>query len=334
MKKAIFFILLALCFRFVLEPYYIATSEMAPTLLKGDYIWVQKQVYGFNGFHHYWWVWNSPKRGEVVLLKEPHSPHRLMFKRIIALPGDRFFYSNGVLFINEEMYKPQIPVDVQQEWDFLTPLDFPGENETGSLNNYVHWQEELSYGPYSILTRKGEEDISFGPYKIPKGHYFVMGDHRSQSRDSRTWPLHAQHAQGVVIITKKKSKDSVIKIPKGTVLYVDTDPYFPVRFVTLNTVVLAEFSVSVRVRAVEPGLTAHVEKNAQWNIEGFLNSQLEVRNGQSFSGGQDKSLVPFHSIKGRAVRILWSCEKTLPILKFLCQFGSFRNKRWYWPVHK
>ncbi len=332
MKKSIIFILLALCFRFFLEPYHVSTSEMAPTLLKGDYLWVQKQVYGLRGLYRYWWIWGSPKRGEVVLLKEPHSPHHLMFKRIIALPGDRLFYSKGVLFINEMMYKPRLPVVVKQEWDFLRPLDFPGENETGSINNYVHWQEELSFGPYSILTKK-VESISFGPYKIPKGHYFVMGDHRSQSRDSRNWPLHAQFVQGVVTF-KKKSKDSFIKIPKGTVLFVDIDPYFPVRFVTLKSVILAEPSVNVRVRAIEPGLTAHVEKNSPWNVEGFLNSQLEVSNTQNFSGGRDKSLVPFHSIKGRAVRILWGCEKTLPILKFLCQFGSFRKERWYWPVHK
>jgi len=332
MKKAIFFILLALCFRFVFEPYQVSTSEMAPTLLKGDYLWVQKQAYGFNIFHRYWQIWKTPQRGEVVLLKEPQAPYHLMFKRIIALPGDRLFYSRGILFINEKMYKPQPPVDVKQEWDFLQPFDFPGENETGSLNNYVHWQEELSSGPYSILIKK-EEDISFGPYKIPQGHYFVMGDHRSQSRDSRTWPLHARKARGVVTF-RKRSKSGVVTIPKGTILYVAEDPYFPVRFETLKSVVLDDSEVSVKVRALNSGLTAHVAENSQWIIEGLLNSQVKVNNGKEFSGGQDKSLIPLHSIKGRAVVILWGCKKTLPILNFLCQFNSFRKERWYWFVHK
>lgn len=333
MKKIVIFILLALCIRFFLEPYQVSTSEMAPTLLKGDYLWVQKQAYGLQGFGRYWWSWSFPQRGEVVLLREPNPPRHLMFKRVIALPGDRVFYSKGILFINEVLYKSQIPKGVKQEWDFLKPSDFPGENETGSLSNYVHWQEELSYGPYSVLKEKNA-DISFGPYKIPKGHYFVMGDHRSQSRDSRTWPLHAKLAQGVVTFTKKTLHDSFIEIPKGTILYVDVDPYFPVRFITLRSIKLKESSISVEVQALEPGLTAHIEADARWNIEGLLNSQVEVKNARKFSGGQDKSLAPFHSIKGRAVRILWGCEKTLPLLKFLCQFGSFRKGRWFWPVHK
>jgi len=331
MKKAIFFILLALCFRFVLEPYQVATSDMAPTLLAGDYLWVQRRIYGLNLFDRYWKVWRKPQRGEVVLLTSPQPPHHLMFKRVIALPGDRLFYSKGILFINEKMYKPQIPSEVKREWDFLKPIDFPGENETGGLNNYAHWQEELSSGPYSVLIKK-EDDISFGPYKIPQGYYFVMGDHRSQSRDSRIWPLHARAAEGVVIL--KKSKPGMVTVPKGTVLYVAEDPYFPVRFKTLKTVVLKDSAVSVKVRALEPGLTAHIPEHSKWSVEGLLKSQVKVRNEKEFSGGQDKSLIPFHSIKGRAMVILWGCEKTLPILKFLCQFDSFRKERWYWPVHK
>ncbi|MDE0151311.1 MAG: signal peptidase I [Bdellovibrionales bacterium] len=332
MKKSVTFVLLALCIRFILEPYQVSTSDMAPTLLTGDYLWVQKQVYGLNVFKRYWQVWKQPQRGEVVLLEEPQHPHHLMFKRIIGLPGDRVFYSKGVLFINEKMYKPQPPLEVKQEWGFLRPFDFPGENETGGLNNYVHWQEELSAGPYSVL-RKKEEDISFGPYKIPKGHYFVMGDHRSQSRDSRTWPIHARIAGGIVTF-KKQSKFEKVIIPKGTIVYVDEDPYFPIRFETLTAVVLENSSVSVKVKALEPGLTAHVEKNSKWKIEGLLHSQVKVSNEKEFSGGQDKSLIPLHSIKGRAMVVLWGCETTLPILKFLCQFDSFRKQRWYWPVHK
>lgn len=332
MKKSIIFILLALCVRFILEPYQVSTSEMAPTLLTRDYLWVQRQVYGLNFFNRYWQVWRAPQRGEVVLLEGPQHPRHLMFKRIIGLPGDRVFYSKGVLFINEKMHKPQPPLEVKQEWDFLKPFDFRGENETGGLDNYVHWQEELSSGPYSILIKK-EEDISFGPYKIPKGHYFVMGDHRSQSRDSRNWPLQSKTAGGIVTF-KKKSKSETVTVPQGTILYVNEDPYFPVRFETLNTVVLESSSMNVKVKALESGLTAHIEQNSRWNVEGSLSSQIEVSNEKEFLGGQDKSLIPFYSIKGRALVILWSCEKTLPILKFLCQFDSFRKQRWYWPVHK
>lgn len=326
--KFVFFIFLALCFRFFVEPYQVSTSEMAPTLLKGDYVWVLKKVYGFHLFQRYLQILGHPKRGEVVLLKEPHPPYHLMFKRVMGLPGDRLFYSKGVLFINEKMYKPQIPLEVKSEWDFLKPSDFSGENGTGGMNNYVHWQEELSYGPYSVLEK--DKNLSFGPYKIPKGHYFVMGDHRSQSRDSRTWSLQSQRAQGVVVF-HKKSKEP-LKIPKDTVLYAGGDPYFPVRFITLKSVLLEDSPLSVPVRALDPGLTANIEKNSQWRLSST--PEVSVTNDKEFSGGQDKSLVPFHSIKGRPVLILWGCEKTLPLLNFLCQFDSFRKKRWLWPVHK
>ena len=327
--KFVFFIFLALCVRFFVEPYQVSTSEMAPTLLKGDYVWVLKKVYGFNLFQHYLQVWESPKRGEVVLLKEPHPPYHWMFKRVIGLPGDRLFYSKGVLFINEKMYKPQLPLEVKPEWDFLKPSDFSGEKETGGITHYVHWQEELSYGPYSILKKEGEY-LSFGPYKIPKGHYFVMGDHRSQSRDSRTWPLQVQRTQGVVVF-HKKSKEP-LKIPKGTVLYAGKDPYLPVRFITLKSVLLEDSPLSVKVQALDLGLTANIEKNSLWRFS--LYPEVSVTNDKEFSGGQDKSLVPFHSIKGRPALILWGCEKTLPLLKFLCQFDSFRKERWLWPIHK
>ena len=327
--KFVLFIFLALCFRFFVEPYQVSTSEMTPTLLKGDYVLVLKRVYGFHLFQRYLKTWGSPKRGEVVLLKEPQPPYHLMFKRVIGLPGDRLFYSKGVLFINEKMYKPQIPLEVKPEWDFLKPSDFSGEKqETSGMNHYVHWQEELSYGPYSIL-EKGK-GLSFGPYKIPKGHYFVMGDHRLQSRDSRTWPLQSQRAQGVVVFHKKSKKP--LNIPKGAILYASEDPYFPIRFTTLKSVLLKDSPLSVPVRALDPGLTANIEKNSRWRFS--LTPEVSVTNNKEFSGGQDKSLVPFHSIKGRPVLIFWGCEKTLPLLNFLCQFDSFRKERWFWPVHK
>ncbi len=329
MKRSLLFILSAVCVRFFWEPYLVSTSEMAPTLLKGDFLWVQKQAYGLHTFSRYWRVQGSPQRGEVVLLKEPGPSRRLMFKRVIALPGDRLFYSKGVLVINEKIHKPVLPREVKKELDFLRPFDFPGED--GGINNYVHWQEEFSFGPYSVLTKKGE-DISFGPYKIPQGHYFVMGDHRALSRDSRNWPLYAQFAQGAAVL-KKKSKGPSVSVPQDTILSASADPHIPFRLRTLQSAVVGGSLVHVQVQAVEPGL-APVEKNTLWSVDGVLSSQVEVFSVHLFSEGQDKSLVPFHLIRGRAVRILWSCEKTLPLLKFLCQLDSFRKGRWYWPVHK
>ena len=83
--------------------------------------------------------------------------------------------------------------------------------------------------------------MSFGPYKIPKEHFFVMGDHRMFSRDSRTWPVQGSSAQGEIIFSRKKAnrvgsaklnsnQQGMISIPKGTSLTVKEDPYFPLFF--------------------------------------------------------------------------------------------------------
>ena len=75
---------------------------MLPTLLKNDYVLVKKYFYGLslpffkkNIFHY-----RHPRRGDVILMKTPYSPHLLVVRRVIAVPGDRLFYSKGVLYIN------------------------------------------------------------------------------------------------------------------------------------------------------------------------------------------------------------------------------------------
>lgn len=315
----------------VLEPYRVLTSEMAPTLLKNDYVIVQKYFYGFKWFKNYLWKWNQPKRGDVILFKMSGS---FRLRRVIALPGDRLFYSGGVLFINEKAYPTQPPQEVKKEWEFLKSVDFLGESETGGISNYVHWQEELSRGPYSVLLEKNPK-ISFGPYKIPSHYYFVMGDHRAKSRDSRTWPSYFKASKGEVVFYRKK--DVVfgpVPIPKGTVLFINEDHWFPLFFETQKTVILEGQRINVPVQAVHPGPRGNISKGAPWSIHGLLSDQLIVRNEESFFGGEDQSLVSYDSIYGRAWRIIWGCEKSLPFLNFLCHFKFFRQGRWFWPVHK
>ena len=334
MKKMILFlsgIFFALCFRFfVLEFYQVQSGQMAPTLLDKDYLMVEKYTYGLRipFTNQYLWKWNEPQRGEVILFRFLDS---YKIRRVIALPGDRLFYSKGVLFINEQPYNVFPPDQVKREWDFLKPDDFPGEDE---MTHYVHWQEELSTGPYSILLEK-KPQMSFGPYKIPKEHYFVMGDNRPRSKDSRTWPPHWKFAKGeVVFYRKEKTARPPVVIPKETLLQVQADAYFMMDFKTTQTAELTRTAVRVQVQAVYPGLNGNISKGALWRISGSLNDVLSVQNENDFLGGEDHSFVHSSLIYGRAWRVLWGCEKSLPFLKFLCYFGSFRQGRWFWPVHK
>ena len=293
-------------------------------------------------------------------MKTPYSPHPLVIRRVIAIPGDRLFYSKGVLYINEKTYRPQMPESwVQKEKDFLKPLDFPGkifENPQEDFlrvlreqKGYEHWQESLPKGEtYGVFLKKNSS-LSFGPYKIPEKHFFVMGDHRMFSRDSRTWPVQGKSAQGEIVFSRKSVSDPVIEhskfnsnqqglilIPKGTKLTVKEDFYFPVFFETLHPAELSQEvpSIKVRVKAQNLGLNGNVGFRAKWEIEGVLKHVLEARNERAFYGGQDQSLVPLHFIKGKVMLIVWGCEKPVEFLKFLCHFNSFRKGRWFWPVHK
>ncbi len=335
MKYGLIFIFFAILFRiFILEFYQVSSSDMAPTLLKNDYLWVQKWRYGIRipGTSVYLWRWSAPQRGEVILMKAPHPPYPLVFRRVMALPGDRLFYSDGVLFINEKMHRALTPDLVQKEWDFLRDGDFTGDLQW--RNYYVHWQEELAAGPYSILTQK-DQNLSFGPYKVPKGHYFVMGDHRSLAQDSRFWPSNKKYAQGQVVFKRKdENSNKEFIIPQSTTLKAIVDPYFPVFFTTTQSARLTKRNVSVPVRSKEAGFRGNIPKGVKWSLEGSLYSVLNVYNSSSFSGGFDQSVVPFQSFYGRAFQIVWGCEKTLPVLNFLCQFNSSREGRLLWSVHK
>ena len=341
---------------FVWEPVLVSSSEMLPTLLKNDYVIVQKYSYGvsFPFFKNNIIQYRKPQRGDVVLFKAPYPPHPLLIRRVMALPGDRLLYSKGVLYINEKAYPPHPPGSlVQQEKTFLRFVDFPGKFiRKQQKNSYLfleewlekkkghHWQEKTPKGQvYGIFLSK-KEWMSFGPYKIPKNHVFVLGDHRMYARDSRTWPVHGKPSQGQVTFYRNKQAGSLfektdsIVIPKKTRLMVKVDPYFPLFFETVDSAVLSQDHVSVKVRSQSFGLNENISAYQKWKIEGELSQALFAKNFQPFVGGQDQSMVPLKRIKGRIFFIVWGCEKSFEFLNFLCHFKFFRKGRWFWPVHK
>ncbi|MDG2091367.1 MAG: signal peptidase I [Gammaproteobacteria bacterium] len=178
-SKSFFPILfVVLIFRsFLFEPFQIPTGSMIPSLNVGDYILVNKYSFGIRLPVIGTKVMNigDPQRGDVMVFIPPHDPVYYV-KRVIGVPGDHVRYEDKTLYINE--------VEQAQELISMT------EDGRRPVNHFLEKLGEVEHDIYvSPLTRYTSSDYWMQPggRVIPEGHYFMMGDNRDNSDDSRRW---------------------------------------------------------------------------------------------------------------------------------------------------
>lgn len=161
---------------FLVEPFKIPSGSMMPTLLVGDYILVNKYAYGLRVpvLNDTFLEIGHPQRGEVMVFRFPKDPSLDYIKRVVGLPGDHIEYRNKQLYINGQ----PVPQQENGHYDYVAP----GLNQV-SLRRL---KERLGAHDHDILVDDAVPALD-GEITVPEGHYFVMGDNRDNSNDSRFW---------------------------------------------------------------------------------------------------------------------------------------------------
>lgn len=171
------------------EAYVIPSGSMLPTLLIHDHIFVNKFIFGLRvPFSENWLVqFKKPERGEILVFKHPQEMGTFLIKRVVGVPGDKVFFENGTLFINDVAME-KTPPPAENEFLWLRDADFQREGtRADQLSNYDQYIENLTGKNHSILLHKGDRFDRFGPVQVPEDALFMMGDNRDNSADSRYW---------------------------------------------------------------------------------------------------------------------------------------------------
>lgn len=166
----------------LIEPFVIPSGSMIPSLLIHDHILVNKLAYGLRipFSEKYIFFWQHPQRGDIVVFKYPKNINVFFVKRLIGEPGDKVELKNGVLFVNDQELSqtPQTSEQVEQVApDFSAPSDF--------FSYYLEPAREHQH-----LVRyytSASSSRNWGPVTVPENSYFMMGDNRDESMDSRFW---------------------------------------------------------------------------------------------------------------------------------------------------
>ncbi len=182
---------------FLYEPFQIPSGSMMPTLLVGDFILVEKFSYGIKDpvFRSKLIDTGEPERGDIVVFKYPEDTSLDYIKRVVGLPGDTVVYQNKQIYI-----KPKCTGSNTEACNKLTPVEVKFKSRGDFVQDMaplLRYTEQLGDVSHDIL-RHPMRDIPASAYYtqpgtrsnewiVPEGQYFVMGDNRDNSRDSRFW---------------------------------------------------------------------------------------------------------------------------------------------------
>ena len=189
----------------VIEPFRIPSESMMPTLFSGDFILVNKMAYGlkipfsdfnlfgFNSDPIYLFKHRLPTRGDVIVFKYPRDKSINFVKRIIALPGDIVEMKNKELFVNGR------PVSTTKIEERLSVRKLNKKFKNANFNFYTAMVDERQH--IIQLDENSFYGTEFPAKKIPKNMYFVLGDNRDFSYDSRFWGLvHKENIKGKALM--------------------------------------------------------------------------------------------------------------------------------------
>lgn len=158
---------------FVLQPFRIPSESMERTLLVGDFLLVNKSVYGPPGFWSRLLPYRHVERGDIIVFHFPLDPPEHIVKRVVGIPGDRIHLRDGVLCRNgQAVTEPYVVYESANDDSFRDQFPTAAYTDPGVD---AHWWAQM------------RARVTNGDVIVPAGQYFVMGDNRNHSRDSRYW---------------------------------------------------------------------------------------------------------------------------------------------------
>lgn len=167
---------------FLVEPFQIPSGSMKPTLEVGDFILVNKFAYGIRlpvadvkvipiG---------DPQRGDVMVFRYPNDPTINYIKRVIGLPGDHVRYADKQLYVNGKKIEHELV-------EIIPDDEVPAGHPLQALANAAIYREQLGEVSHLIRQKQLSQTPAEKEWVVPEGHYFMMGDNRDNSNDSRYW---------------------------------------------------------------------------------------------------------------------------------------------------